>query len=868
MLNGEGSLLDKDRILDTFYNYFAYDNIIDASDEFTRILEGKRQNVTSKFYQDYILYVFGYDAKNDTHRKSLLSTLKAPLHTSDDNKRLFVMTLMSRLIFLKFLEDKRLIRQKFLLNLLKSYQDNRIPSSFYKTYLQPVFYDVLNTPLDKREQKILEMPEFENIPYLNGGLFREIVDDELQFDIPNEIIGTIIGLLEGYHFTLKDNPDTLNPDILGLVFEKTINYLTGHGETDRRRDLGAYYTPDDVTTYISRETIQNRIFDIIRQYLQANGWRATEVDQYRSLEDFLDNPRLSPKVIRDIYERISRIAVLDPACGSGHFLTSIMKELFHIRKSMIVHINENVDNYDIKRDIVAHNLFGVDIERSAVEIAQLRLWLALIEDLDTSDHGKIDTLPNIEYNIEHGNSLLGYTSAPDATQMRMDDVENITIKRIFEEIDELKHEFRLTSDPTRAGEIKKIIETRLNLYDHKLNEALLIELVVDYNLRFSLDEIEKLNPFHWRLRFSDVFARNNGFDVIVENPPYVETGRLNYPTPSFVSSSEGSTYAFFLERSLKILCTGGYMGSIVPLATVCSKRMIPLHEFFLKNCSLIRISNYDNRPGKIFFQGLEDCRSSIIICKKKVKSDENTSIYSTKYNRWYTNERSRLLTSLNFVECTDLVSSGVIPKIGKELERDIFLKLKNKRFTISKYLLDYDSNFPVWYSRPVRYWVKASNFIPVFRGSGRKVSSNLHKLNTPNRIIQHQIIAILNSSLFYWYFIVTSYCRDLNVTDIRNFPVNLDEIEPLDSKLLVEYSAELMKDLKEHSTTGKANYKKGGIVELQEFNVKYSKEIIDKIDGVLAKHYGLTEEEKNFIIHYDERFRLQDIFRKDTKIDR
>ena len=165
-----------------------------------------------------------------------------------------------------------------------------------------------------------------------------------------------------------------------------------------------------------------------------------------------------------------------------------------------------------------------------------------------------------------------------------------------------------------------------------------------------MDDRAEMNPFHWRLKFSDVFARNKGFDVIVENPPYVETGRLNYPTPMFVSSAEGNTYAFFLEMSLRILCKGGYMGSIVPLATVCSKRMIPLHEFLLGNCSLIRISNYDNRPGKIFLQGFEDCRSSIIICKKKVKSNEDTSIYSTKYNRWYANERSRLFTNLDFVE--------------------------------------------------------------------------------------------------------------------------------------------------------------------------------------------------------------------------
>jgi hypothetical protein len=277
----------------------------------------------------------------------------------------------------------------------------------------------------------------------------------------------------------------------------------------------------------------------------------------------------------------------------------------------------------------------------------------------------------------------------------------------------------------------------------------------------------------------------------------------------------------------------------------------------MRDCSVIRVSNFDNRPGKIFFQGLEDCRSSIIISKKKAKTDDKTSIYSTKYNRWYATERNRLFNHLEFVECSKAITPGVIPKVGKELELDILLKLNSQSSTLSHYLRN-NGNIAVWYSRPVRYWVKAADFVPAFKSGGRKISSNLHKLNVDDHAIQKQLIAILNSSLFYWFFIVTSYCRDLNINDIKNFHIDLDRMAPEDRELLEEYCIELMKDLREHSKTKKANYKSGG-VELQEFNVKYSKHIIDKIDEVLAKHYGLTDHEKDFIIHFDEHFRQKDI---------
>jgi len=311
--------------------------------------------------------------------------------------------------------------------------------------------------------------------------------------------------------------------------------------------------------------------------------------------------------------------------------------------------------------------------------------------------------------------------------------------------------------------------------------------------------------------------------------------------------------AFFLEMSLKIVCRGGYVGFIVPLATFCTERMFPIHQILRGECSIMSISNFDIRPGKIF-QGREESRSSIIIYKKKKMMNDETKIYSTKNNRWYTSERSRLFDSLEFVECSSVITPGIIPKVGKKLEIEILHKLR-KESTLSKYLLNKDGDILVWCFRPARYWIKATNFIPVFKGK-RSSSSDLKELNVNSHAIRDQIVAILNSSLFYWYYIISSDCRHLNVREINNFNIDLDKLDLLNTNLLIKYCQDLMKDLEKHSKTKKTKYSTGS-VDYQEFHAKYSKPIIEKIDEVLARHYRLTEEEKDFIQNFDIRYRMQ-----------
>jgi SAM-dependent methyltransferase len=548
---GQQNLSNLNEIINIFYTYFSAQYVLTSSDERSRTLEQIKENITSKFYEDYIRYVFGYDKKTKLVTKCLLGSLHAPENTSEKDRRLFVITLMSRLIFIKFLEDKGLVRSPFITHLQQTYKSNNIPLSFYRTYLQPLFYEVLNTPVYRRKQNIISVSEFTNVPYLNGGLFREVVNNEVNYDVDNDILDVIIATLEKYRFTLEDNDDALNPDILGLVFEKTINYLTGEGN-DRQKDLGAYYTPDDVTTFIARETIQHKTFDIVKQYLREVKWKDSDIDQYTSLEDFLDNPPNNPKTVSEIYERIKIITILDPGCGSGHFLTSAMKQLLRIHISLLSSLGKEVNLFEIKKNIVTKSLFGVDIENSAVEIARLRLWLNLIEDLGSGSINQIETLPNIEYNVDEGNSLIGFAS-PLKEEQKIVIGENTSSKQIFQDIDNLKRTYRMSSDPKEFKELKNKIEEKINNWNGILNQKFSAFLASDYKSRFSLNQIEQMDPFHWRLKFSEVFDRFGGFDIIIGNPPYIERSKLDYPTLFLQNDDCGNTYAYFFEVSLNNL---------------------------------------------------------------------------------------------------------------------------------------------------------------------------------------------------------------------------------------------------------------------------------------------------------------------------
>lgn len=389
----------------------------DAFERFTtqtapQELRDTRQQDVEEFYQLYIEYLFGESDEHD-EATCLMDDIEAPPNAPEHDKRKFAVTLVNRLLFIKFLERNEVVPDGILIDRVTAYEDNKtsFTGNFYETQIKPLFYDLFNKPTSERGSKH-QTSWFEEVPYLNGGLFRPNVDDEGAYRVKDRTLPDIIReVVEGER--LSDN-GRLDPAILGSVFEKTINHIGG--ETGTQKDVGAYYTPGDVTELITEKAVDPKIREVIldaygEDYDDSVRERMEQYDLSEILRRVEDGEGWfgDPEATQRAYDRLSDIRIVDPACGSGHFLTTVMEEVHRVRRSLLRGLNYGdapspKEDYESKRDLALNSIYGVDVDPIGVEIARLRVWLKIVEDDYKEEYGR---LPNIELNIVAGNSLVG-----------------------------------------------------------------------------------------------------------------------------------------------------------------------------------------------------------------------------------------------------------------------------------------------------------------------------------------------------------------------------------------------------------------------------------------------------------------------------
>jgi len=440
---------------------------------------------------------------------------------------------MNRLIFVKFLEDKGLVAPELLRELSDTYDEGRYTKSLYKEFVETLFFEVMNKKPEERSKHVTNVDLFAEIPYLNGGLFRpRLGDDELDetgFDVENSVLEEVISLLEKYDFSAEGGPTDLDPSVLGNVFEKTINYLTTD-PGDQNKELGAYYTPKEITRFCAEETVRPALRERFEDWLiEERGWREAEVN-YETVYELIDDlPPKTSLVTEALDEVVDELRVVDPAMGSGHFLTSVLEEIVNVRRALYNKIDWEVNEHRFKKTTVQRNIYGVDIVGPAVEIGKLRLWLSVIgevtdEDVEELSVGEL-ALPNIAFNLRQGNSLIGYTGFPEVTEdgdTTLHTYEEETVRSRYNEIIEEIEAYERAgweAEPEKAEEHRR---NALGLLDDAREG-----LVGDMHQEFveagvediTPDEVEAFDPFHWVLEFAEVYA-DGGFDVIVGNPPW------------------------------------------------------------------------------------------------------------------------------------------------------------------------------------------------------------------------------------------------------------------------------------------------------------------------------------------------------------
>lgn len=512
---------------------FAYDNFISIISNASEVIKQREEEITDEFYDDYIRIVFGVEDDTDERRaRSLVGDgIVPPDDATGDDVRLFAVELMNRLVFIKFLEDKRIVRPDLLETITATYEDRAYAQTLYKSFLDPLFYEVLNVKPEKRSSEVESVDFYSDIPYLNGGLFRPELNgtsgvDERDFDVKNSVLMSIIDLFESYRFSADGGPTDIDPSVLGSVFEKTINYLTTD-PADQNSDLGAYYTPSEITRFCAEQTVRPALKERFgRVLIEERDWPETEVEQYDTLYELIDGIPGSGDLVTELLSTLDDFHVVDPGMGSGHFLTSAIEEIVNIRQALYARQEAHPSRHRMKKTTVQNNIYGVDIMAPAVEIGKLRLWLSIIAELREEDLEKLDTeeiaLPNVTFNVRQGNSLVGYIGFPEETEDGMATFERWTEDSVRSRYENVIEQIQLyeehSSFPEKAEEHRRRANKLLEDYREELNTDIVDEFqeVAD---GVNKDDIVGLSPFHWVLEFAEVYAEG-GFDVIIGNPPW------------------------------------------------------------------------------------------------------------------------------------------------------------------------------------------------------------------------------------------------------------------------------------------------------------------------------------------------------------
>ena len=522
------------------------------------------EEVSKKFYNWYNALLHGGRYKDHANKQKTISEedclVNNVLGVKDlEEREQIAQVVTNRLIFIKFLQSKGIIGEDILKYLSEVKEEDLTPK------LRQLFFDAMNAPKDER---FYIDEHFKDIPYLNGSLFVHtgVERKNSGYKIKADILKKVIEFLDSFKFVHKEqleNGDPIDPEILGYIFERAMT------ATDRK-GTGAYYTPKPITKYISENTIYSYIINKTNQILKdEKDYKETEL--INDIEELFILPATTLKEIWD--KIIQKIRVLDNACGSGAFLLAAANILFELNRKISDKIGAENPDTTLKILILVNNLYGVDINPNGIEIAKLRLWLWLA---DSYEPRYIKPLPNIDYNLRVGNSLIGYADLSEFKEAKLTlsdylwDEEKTTLYNLLKERNDLIRDYKIS-----WGEEAKELKGSVHEFDRKISNMLNADLYQRFQekkIKISKEEFLKLDPFHWGFEFYDVFdldrqKEERGFDVVIGNPPYgAELNRIEkiWLKKRHECNRANNSAEYFFEKCFELIVQSGLVGYIVP----------------------------------------------------------------------------------------------------------------------------------------------------------------------------------------------------------------------------------------------------------------------------------------------------------------
>lgn len=620
------------------------------------------------------------------------------------------------------------------------------------------------------------------------------------------------------------------------------------------------------------------------------------LDIRQFMQDLIDIAT-SPDLLRAVWQTIvgrvpekatekfrQGITILDPTCGSGAFLFAALNILEPLYEACLERMEGFVEDarklgktgeadfakvlaevekhpsrrYYIFKSIILHNLFGVDIMAEAVEICKLRLFLKLVSQVDAGR--ELEPLPDIDFNIRAGNTLVGYATEAQfdaANTLASDQNHRDEIKASTADLADMFDRFReqqtVHGGKVTAGDKRRLREKR-NALSLELDRYLARDHGIDPDkAKPFVAWRESHQPFHWLAEFYGVI-RAGGFDVVIGNPPYVEMSKVRGYTISGMFSTRGcgNLFAPVSERASH-LCNRnvGYLGLIVPLSIFSTGRMLPLQSILRTGKELLALSHFDVYPTKLF----EGAKQRLTIVLRGERREGK--FVTTRYQRWFNEARNNLFQTLAYGAAVYNNNGGNLEKASQSTHASVLQKLRgfaSGEITESRLA-------PKFFVHRIPYnYVKALTFIPYFWNEvdGEKKSEDYKPYATLSPKMNGAAVAALNSNLFFmwWHSAYEGY--HCGKHEITSFPFGANRLTDELTTTLSKLSKELMKDLEKNKNRKEANYKKTGSVVYDEFFPRKSKAIIDQIDVELQKHFGFSPDEVDFIINYDIKYRVSD----------
>lgn len=537
-----------------------------------RLFELISKKKTSSVYLADVIDAFSVERLNKEFFAGYRAQYYNFLQQLPDTKqnRDYVKKLLGRIVFLQFLQKKGWMGvpasrpdwnggdKNYLTHLIERYEGN---DRLLSDVLEVLFFNTLN---EKRDGDIADERLGDNIkiPYLNGGLFEKDDIDKLDIDFPYSFFKDLMEFFNMYNFTIDENdPDDsevgIDPEMLGHIFENLL---------EDNKDKGVFYTPKEIVQYMCRQSVI--------QYLKTH----EPDEQYaESIEQLINNGIVMPILqTRDVASRfmklLKEIKVCDPAIGSGAFPMGILYVLYYAIHNLQPHAEPkgSFNSTETKREIIQNNIFGVDIEQGAVDIARLRFWLALVVDAEEPQ-----PLPNLDYKITCGNSQIcryslntpisdvfveynriGKEKAKKENKVwndfTLESYKNLVVgyteahnnkNNLKAKINEIKSCFKTT---LAKGDIKKRQLAEKKVYDYEatplFGEPLAKEDPIGYSrakaeLKRLMEKEKEIlnnkkyeNSFEWRFEYPQLLNENGdfmGFDIIIANPPYIKEGRMS-----------------------------------------------------------------------------------------------------------------------------------------------------------------------------------------------------------------------------------------------------------------------------------------------------------------------------------------------------